>query len=210
MASTTFAERWVTFRWGRAKLMVEMGSDLERTDGELLAAVVSGDGAAFAAFYRRHLPGVVGYLVRETGDREVSADLAAEVFAASFLAARRFRARGAGSAVPWLRGIAQNKLRESRRRGRVEDRARRRLAMEPEMLDDADLARVDELASSGRVLELVELLPERQRVAVRSRVVEGRDYAEIARELECSEMVVRQQVSRGLKRLRTELKEGEL
>jgi RNA polymerase sigma factor (sigma-70 family) len=188
-----------------------MAFDQERTDGELLAAAAAGDGAAFALFYRRHLPGVVGYLVRETGDREASADLAAEVFAAVFLVARRFRARGAGSAVPWVRGIAQNKLRESRRRGRVEDRARRRLALEPEMLDDADLARVDELASEGRggALELVDELPERQRVAIRSRVVEGRGYGEIARELECSELVVRQHVSRGLKRLRDQLAEGE-
>jgi RNA polymerase sigma-70 factor (ECF subfamily) len=80
--------------------------------------------------------------------------------------------------------------------------------MEPEALDDADLARVDELAGSGGVLELVELLPEGQRAAIRSRVLEGREYADIARELQCSEMVVRQQVSRGLRRLRTELKGG--
>lgn len=191
--------------------MFEMALEQERTDGELLAAVAAGDGAAFALFYRRHLPGVVGYLVRATGDREVSADLAAEVFAAVLLVARRFRARGAGSAVPWVRGIAQNKLRESRRRGRVEDRARRRLAFEPEVLDDADLARVDELAGAGggSALDLVERLPERQRVAIRSRVLDGRGYAEIARELQCSELVVRQQVSRGLKRLRDELTEGE-
>jgi RNA polymerase sigma factor (sigma-70 family) len=190
-----------------------MTVNLERTDGELLAAAAAGDGAAFAVFYRRHLPGVVGYLVRETRDREASADLAAEVFAAVFLVARRFRARDGGSAVPWVRGIAQNKLRESRRRGRVEDRARRRLALEPEVLDDADLERVDELASAGGAggagaLGLVDQLPERQRVAIRSRVVEGRGYTEIARELECSELVVRQQVSRGLKRLRDELTEG--
>jgi RNA polymerase sigma factor (sigma-70 family) len=187
-----------------------MAADLERTDGELLAAIAAGEGPAFAVFYRRHLPGVVGYLVRETRDREASADLAAEVFAAVFLVARRFRARGRGSAAPWVRGIAQNKLRESRRRGRVEDRARRRLALEPEVLDDADLARVDELASAGGggALDLVDQLPERQRVAIRSRVVEGRGYAEIARELECSELVVRQHVSRGLKRLRDELTEG--
>ena len=61
----------------------EMSAETERTDGELLAAVASGDGAAFAVFYRRHLPAVVGFLVRETGDREVSADLAADVFAAA-------------------------------------------------------------------------------------------------------------------------------
>jgi RNA polymerase sigma factor (sigma-70 family) len=55
----------------------------------------------------------------------------------------------------------------------------------------------------------VDRLPERQRVAIRSRVLDGRGYAEIARELECSELVVRQQVSRGLKRLRDELTKGE-
>jgi RNA polymerase sigma factor (sigma-70 family) len=135
-----------------------MPSDSERTDGALLAAVVAGDGAAFATFYRRHLPAVVGFLLRETGDRETTADLAAEVFAAVFLVARRFRPRDVGSARPWVLGIARNQLLESRRRGRVEDRARRRLAFEPEVLDDDDLARVDELAAGPghAALELVE------------------------------------------------------
>lgn len=140
--------------------------DEARADGDLLAASAAGDGAAFTVFYRRHLPAVVGLLVRETGDRETAADLAAEVFAAVFLSARRFRARGAGSAWPWVRGIAENKLRESRRRGRVQDRARRRLAFEPEVLDDEDLQRVDELAAADRsALRLVEDLPETQREA---------------------------------------------
>jgi RNA polymerase sigma factor (sigma-70 family) len=188
-----------------------MSGASHRTDGELLAAVVAGDGQAFAIFYRRHLPGVVAFVLRETGDREATADLTAEVFAAVFLVARRFRARGDGSARPWLLGIARNKLLESRRRGRVEDRARRRLAFEPEVLDDDDLARVDELAASGGqlILELVEQLPERQREAVRSRVLEEREYGEIARQLNCSELVARQRVSRGLSRLRNQLTEGD-
>jgi RNA polymerase sigma-70 factor (ECF subfamily) len=186
-----------------------MPSTPERTDGELLAAVVAGDGVAFATFYRRHLPTVVGFLLRETGDREATADLTAEVFAAIFLVARRFRPRGPGSARPWVLGIARNKLLESRRRGRVEDRARRRLAFEPEVLDDDDLARVDELASTANqpVLELVEQLPKGQRDAVRSRVLEDREYEEVARELNCSELVARQRVSRGLSRLRDQMTE---
>ncbi|MFZ0976212.1 MAG: sigma-70 family RNA polymerase sigma factor [Solirubrobacteraceae bacterium] len=134
-----------------------MPSNVERSDGELLAAVVAGDGAAFATFYRRHLPTVVGFLLRETGDREATADLTAEVFAAIFLVAGRFRPRGPGSARPWVLGIARNKLLESRRRGRVEDR----------------------------------------------------EYGEIARELNCSELVARQRVSRGLSRLRDQMKERE-
>jgi RNA polymerase sigma-70 factor (ECF subfamily) len=40
-------------------------------------------------------------------------------------------------------------------------------------------------------------------------VIDERDYSEIARELRCSELVVRQQVSRGLARLRDELSEGQ-
>lgn len=188
-----------------------MPTTSQATDGELLAAVVAGDGQAFASFYRRHLPVVVSFLLRETGDREATADLTAEVFAAVFLVAKRFRARGAGSARPWLLGIARNKLKESRRRGRIEDRGRRRLAFEPEMLDDDDLLRVEELAAAADtpVLELVEQLPESQREAVRSRFVEDREYEEIARELKCSELVVRQRVSRGLSRLRNQLREGE-
>jgi hypothetical protein len=127
----------------------EMSAETERTDGELLAAVASGDGAAFAVFYRRHLPAVVAFLVRETGDREVSADLAAEVFSAG-VAGR--------AAVPatrdWFGGSVgardrSEQARESRRRGRVEDRARRRLAFEPVVLTNHDLARVDELAGAG-------------------------------------------------------------
>ena len=107
-----------------------------------------------------------------------------------------------------MRGIAQNKLRESRRRGRVEDRARRKLALEPEALEDADLVRVDELASGRGVLALVDELPDRQRAAVRARIVDEREYADIAAELRCSEMVVRQQVSRGLSRLKRRLAGG--
>ncbi len=56
-------------------------------DAELLAAAHAGDGEAFAAFYRRHLAEVLAYLRRETGDRELAADLAAEVFAAVLLSA---------------------------------------------------------------------------------------------------------------------------
>jgi DNA-directed RNA polymerase specialized sigma24 family protein len=52
-------------------------------------------------------------------------------------------------------------------------------------------------------LSLLDALPAEQRAAVRGRVIDGRDYAELARELDCTELVVRQRVSRGLRTLRT-------
>ena len=45
-------------------------------------------------------------------------------------------------------------------------------------------------------------LPDDQREAVRRRVLDEADYPTIASELECSEDVVRQRVSRGLAALR--------
>jgi RNA polymerase sigma factor (sigma-70 family) len=119
----------------------------------------------------------------------------------------RYRPDGV-PALAWLLGIAQNKLRESVRRGRVDQRARERLGMAPLLLDDDDLARVEELAGEGALaLSLLERLPEPEREAVRARVLADRGYSELAVELGCSEQVVRQHVSRGLKRLRALMKE---
>ena len=54
------------------------------------------------------------------------------------------------------------------------------------MLDDADLRRIEELGADTEVLALLEGLPRRQRDAVRARVLQERDYADIAAELRCS------------------------
>jgi len=182
---------------------------IEPDDRELLAASAAGDREAFAAFYRRHLAPVVAILVSASGDRELAADLAAEVFAAALLGADRYRAEHA-SALPWLCGIARNKLSESRRRGRAENRARRRLAIPAEAFEDADIARVDELARAGTpVLEALDLLPSDQRAALWARVVEERDYDEIAAAGGTSPAAVRQRVSRALTRLRLAAREEE-
>ena len=175
-------------------------------DQALLAAAATGDADAFATFYRRHLPLVVGFSVRATGSPEAAADLTAEVFAAALAACSRYRPEHP-TAGPWLIGIAHNKLRESRRRGWIQDDVRRRLQMRPLELDDADLERVHALASEGQsaVLTALDALPDLERDAVRARVVEERDYRELAAELRCSESVVRQRVSRGLARIRTRL-----
>lgn len=176
-------------------------------DATLLVASARGDRLAYGVFYRRHLAAVVAFLLRETGDRELSADLAAEVFAAALLAAGRYRAEYP-SAMPWLQGIARHKLRESRRRGRAERRARLRLGIPAESLQDDDLARVDELAARGsELLELLELLPRPQRHAVRARVIDERDYRDIALEVGASQAAVRQRVSRALGWLRTRIEQ---
>ncbi len=183
---------------------------LSDPDDRLLARLRDGDAEAFVAFYRRHLPAMLGFFLRRTGDRELTADLTAEVFAAALIAAERYRP-GERPALAWLYGIAAHKLADSRRRGRVEDGARRRLALEPLSVDDEDLARVGQLAGppagAAALEDALARLPASQRDAVLARVVQERSYAEIASAMRCSEMLVRQRVSRGLRTLRTELEE---
>jgi RNA polymerase sigma-70 factor (ECF subfamily) len=175
-------------------------------DDDLLARFAAGDAEAFVGFYRRHLAAILGFFLRRTGDPELTADLTAEVFAAALLAAERFRP-GEQPALAWLYGIAAHKLADSRRRGRVEDQARRRLALEPLAIDDAELARVEQMADSGAAEAAVLTLPAAQRDAVLARVVDERPYAEIADQMQCSELLVRQRVSRGLRALRAQIQE---
>jgi RNA polymerase sigma-70 factor (ECF subfamily) len=181
----------------------------QRVDDEsLLMAAARGDGPAFGVFYRRHLPTVLAYLWPRVGSREVAADLTAETFAGALESCGRFSPGREEPAVAWLLGIARNKLRESARRRRVEEGARRRLAMPVLTLEDEDLERVERLANlGGRALELLESLPEDQRAAVRARVLDEREYPELAADLGCSEQVLRKRVSRGLGELR-DLMEG--
>ena len=176
-----------------------------RSDGDLLR---SAEPEAFAAFYRRHLPWVVGWLHAHVRDRELAADLAGEVFAAALRARSSFDARRP-TAAPWLQTIARNVMVDSLRRGRVEDRVRRELGIGTIELDDRDLERVDELIDEARgmtpaAVALADLPPD-QADAVRARVVDEEGYEDIARRLDCSPAVVRKRVSRGLRAMRARL-----
>jgi RNA polymerase sigma factor (sigma-70 family) len=179
-------------------------SDLSRCSDEELLVFGTIDADAFGVFYDRHEDSLLGFLRRATGRADLAADLTAEVFAIALASLGAFRPE-LGSGQAWLFGIARHELAQSWRRGTVEAQARRRLGMERMALSDEDLERIDELAGHATVdsLSLLETLPADQRAAVRGRVIDGRDYEELARELGCSELVVRQRVSRGLRVLRS-------
>jgi RNA polymerase sigma-70 factor (ECF subfamily) len=76
-------------------------------------------------------------------------------------------------------------------------------------LETDDLERIEtlqdpQLHAAG---ELLERLPVDQREAIRARVLEERDYSDIAASISTSEHVIRKRVSRGLATLRTQLAE---
>jgi RNA polymerase sigma-70 factor (ECF subfamily) len=173
-------------------------------EGDLLGSL-SSDPQAFAAFYRLFERPVLGFFMRATGRPELTADLTAETFARALEAVESYDP-SRGRADQWLFGIARNVLGGSYREGRVQSVARERLGMPRLILDDhanETIARLTE-GEERATVALAQLSEEQQR-AIHAHVVQDRDYADIAAELQCSEAVVRQRVSRGLRTLRMRL-----
>jgi RNA polymerase sigma factor (sigma-70 family) len=181
-----------------------------RSDRELLAASRS-EGAGFDVFYRRHCGAVLAFHAGRVREPELAADLTAETFAAALVVVRDSSRVLPENTVGWLFTIAHRKVVDSYRRGRVEDNARQRLAFERMEVTDEAIERINETVSSTDVLDhLARQLPADQFDALRARVFEEREYAEIASELRCSPSLVRLRVSRALKSLRANALADEL
>jgi len=148
------------------------------------------------AFFRRRVPGP-----------EEAFDLAAETFAAALASVPRFQP-GPEPPQAWLFAIARHKLSEALRSGRIQDEARRSLAMEPIQLDD-EAIEILEATATAPAIELLETLAADQREAIEAHHIEEHGYAEIAAGLRCSESVIRKRVSRGLAALNAQLRKGE-
>jgi RNA polymerase sigma factor (sigma-70 family) len=174
-------------------------------DGQTLLSAARTDAQAFAAFYRHFERPVLGFFMHATARPELAADLTAETFARALESVAAYDP-ARGRADQWLFGIARNVLGSSYRAGRVESAARERLGLPRLILDDHASATIARLTASDELVTLaLAELPEEQQRAIDARVVNDREYAEIASELRCSEAVVRQRVSRGLRTLRARL-----
>ena len=186
-----------------------MQEDLE--DAELILRS-SREPEVFGALFERHAEPMLAFFARRTLDAEAAAELVAETFAEAFSSRSRFRYQGVDGAG-WLYGIGKHLLSRYFRAGAVEARARRRLGMPERTVNDDDYERIEELIDFERVgdviLEALSTLPEDQREAVRLRVIDGRSYRRVAETLGCMEPTARARVSRGLRRIASQIKPTE-
>ena len=167
------------------------------SDAQLLDAA---DPDAFAAVYDRHVAELFAWARARVGDH--AADLTAEVFARAWLRRSSFRDEADGSAFPWLYGIAQNVLRDSLRKRRVEDRARARLGLPRAVVPDPGYESVEgRLSLPEAALRAIAELPEGERKLLDLRIVQERSYMDIAERLRCTPQAARLRVSRTLRRL---------
>ncbi len=168
------------------------------------------DSDRLAAAYERDARRLLVWLTRRTYDAQLAMDLVGEAYARAF--AQRAQFRGDDDQLSaWVFAIARNLMWEALRRGGAERRALARLGVEPVSLDDAEQARIEELADLGSlrtaVLAALDELSAEQREAVRLRVEGELDYATIAARLRISEPAARARVSRGLRALAVALED---
>lgn len=149
-------------------------------DVEMLRAVASGDKAAFARFYRRHVSTVLRFLARLRGvHRGTEEDLAQQVFLEVERHAGAYQGR---SSVPgWLYGVTVNVVRHHVR-SEVRMRKRNEASAPP---DEANIRspedRYVDAQRAAAVRDAVEALPEDLRLpfcAVMIDELPGREVAE--------------------------------
>ena len=201
-------EFWlVRYEPGAASVLGNMALDAI-TDAELIARARAGDAEAFCGIYDRYAEPLARWFARLVGDAH-AADLAAETIASAWRARSQFRDQHAGSAGPWLFGIARNVLRDSLRKRRREEHARRRLGLPRDLAIDAGFEATDtRLSPSVDLAAAIAGLGSGEREALELRVIDELGYREIAQRLEIHEAAARLRVSRALRRLRIALSGG--
>jgi RNA polymerase sigma-70 factor (ECF subfamily) len=158
---------------------------------------------AWDEFYGAYAEQIFRFFLRRLFDPEVALDLTGETFAVCWRSRAQFRGTTEREQTAWLYAVAHSQLTRYCRRGDAERRALEHLGVEVPPFSDGDLERVEhdldfELGRSD-VAAALRALPTDQRRAVELRVIQEREYEDIARLLEVSEQVVRARVSRGLR-----------
>ena len=167
----------------------------------LVRLALGGDSTAFEQIILQYETRVVTMAARLLGTRDDAQDVAQEVFLRAFKYLHRLDLQK--PLEPWLIRITVNVCRDvGRRRQR-----QRNTFVEIEAPDTVDQS-ADPYAGLARKQERLILqraldgLPEKERLAIILRDVEGLSTAEVASILQSSETTVRSQVSRGRLRLK--------
>jgi RNA polymerase sigma-70 factor (ECF subfamily) len=159
----------------------------------------------FSRLYRDNVRGLLAFLTRRTCDAQVALDLTAETFAQAFASRRTFRGTTDGEAAGWLFAIARRQLAHYFRSGEVSRKLTDRLAGGPVIATDADLDRIEELASLSEVRvtlrQHLQTMDPVQRQVLWLRIVEEQPYEAVTSRLGIGEQAARKRVSRALRSL---------
>ena len=164
-------------------------------DERLMIEAAQRDPSRFAELYENNFHRVYAFIARRVRDRAEAEDLTAEVFHQALSNLERFEWRGVPFAA-WLLRIAANTLAD---RWQRTSRNQEVQVDAPERVEPGVEADVERHAM---LFQLVERLPEDQRIVIVRRFVDEKSVREIAREMKRSEGAVKQLQFRAVQSLR--------
>ena len=183
------------------------------SDEDLMVRVAEDDERAFTELVRRFQGRVTNLIARVLNDRESSDDLAQEVFVRVFVHRRNYR-RGS-KFTTWLFTIAANLAKNEIRR-RVRKRNWFSLDALQAMVNDSAIQLADPTEGQEPALQRAQLqeaigraiatVPEKYRVALVLRDIEGFAYEEIGQMLRIPGGTVRSRINRARGMLRRKLR----
>lgn len=186
---------------------------LSLSDEDLMGRVAEDDERAFTELVRRFQGRVTNLIARVLNDRESSDDLAQEVFVRVFVHRRNYR-RGS-KFTTWLFTIAANLAKNEIRR-RVRKRNWFSLDALQELVSDSAIQLADPTEGQETTLQREQLqdmvgraiatVPEKYRVALVLRDIEGFAYEEIGQMLRIPGGTVRSRINRARGMLKRKLK----
>ena len=195
-----------------AHTLVAMPADSTASDEDLMERYRDGDAGAFDLLYARHKGGVYRYMLRQCGDRGIAEELYQDVWM------NLIRARDGYTVTAkfttWLYRLAHNRLIDHyrSRSGGVP------VSFDAEdgpALDNVPAARADDPAVSvdikqqaGRLLQLIEALPESQREAFLLQQESDMSIEDIAQATGVNRETAKSRLRYALSRLRAGMREA--
>ena len=180
-------------------------------DVACMLALKKGDRNAFDILMRKYYPRILNFIYRFLGNRQLSEDLAQDVFMKVYKSARRYRPRS--KFQTWLYTIAKNTCLNELRRNRG-----RMVSLDEPITSDARVIKKEisdphadpageffQKEKKALIQAAINDLPENQRIAVILRRYESFSYVEIAATLSVTEKAVKSLLSRAKVNLKNKL-----
>jgi RNA polymerase sigma-70 factor (ECF subfamily) len=177
-------------------------NDTSLNHERLLIEAAQHDPSRFAELYENNFHRVYAFVARRVNDRDEAQDVTAEVFHQALKNLGRFQWRGVPFAA-WLLRIAANALADRWQR------ASRGVEVQAEDQAESPTGNTAEVERRAILFQLVDRLPEDQRLVIVRRFVDQKSIREIAQELARSEGAVKQLQFRALETLRGQVRKSQ-
>lgn len=184
-------------------------------DHALLEATRTGDEAAFQELVNRYRNPITNFVYRMLNDYDRAVDLAQETFVRVYMSVERYQANYSFSTYIYriASNLAITDLRQRKRRRLIPIPSffdKEGEEMEFEIPDDRFVSPDDAMIEDERreaISKAIATLPDKYRVAVVLRDVEGRSYEEIGDVLGLSDGTVKSRINRARNLLKEKLRE---